>query len=121
MRDIQTQANAAHGFSLWLTSTLTQQTDESREFSTQLLPVLDVYLAELNRKIDGDPDTPGWRNLITVVSMLATLIRDELFEINPGLEDYRPEDEPQTVPEMISRLLSDALELFTSAQAKSLA
>ncbi len=112
MRDIQTQANAAHGFGLWLTSTLRRQTDDSREFSEQLLHVLDIYGREANRRIDGDPATPEWCNLVPVTSTLTTLLQDELYAVNPALKAYRPEDEPQSVDQMVARLLSDALTLF---------
>ena len=110
--DIETQANAAHGFSLWLTSTLPRQNEESREFSDHLLHVLEIYEWELQRQSDGDPGTQGWFSLISTTSILALMLQDELLEVNPALKSYRPTDEPQTIHEMMARLLSDAIESF---------
>ena len=44
--------------------------------------------------------------------ILTTLLQDELYAVNPALKAYRPEDEPQSVDQMVARLLSDALTLF---------
>jgi len=113
---LEVQANAAHGFSVWLTSTLPQQADEQREFSDHLLHVLDVYGRELERLIDGDLATQDWYQLITTTTILARMLQDELLEVNPELAEYRPSDEPTTIEEMMSRLLFDAVVLFEASQ-----
>jgi hypothetical protein len=115
---LETQSNAVHGFILWLTSTLPRQTDESRDFSDQLLHALKIYEWELDRLIDGDLATQDWYQLVTLTSELVVLLQDELLEVNPDLRAYRPADEPTTIPEMISRLLSDALAQFAQSRVE---
>lgn len=117
LHNLKTQANAVHGFRMWLTSTLPRQTEESREFSDHLLHVLDVHGRELDRQIDNEAATQNWFSLISTTSILALMLHDELLEVNPALKSYRPTDEPQTIHEMIVRLLSDAMTLFEQSQS----
>lgn len=116
-QQFEMQANAVLGFSVWLTSTLPRQTDGSREFSAHLLHVLRVYEWESNRQIDGDLATQGWFSLVAITQILAQLLLDEHLEAaNASLKDYLPTDEPQTIGEMVARLLFDALVLFEQSQ-----
>src|ERR1039457_2994265 len=107
--ELGSQANAVHGFRTWLTSTLPGQTEESREFSDQLLHALQIYGWELERLIDGDPATQDWFALVATTAILAYMLQDDFIEANPSLRAYLPSDEPKTVAEMIARLLADAL------------
>jgi hypothetical protein len=114
--ELEMQLNAVLGFVLWSKSILSQQTVESSEFTEQLIHTLQIYGWELNRQIDGVPGTQDWFCLVATTSILAIMLQDELLELNPALEAYRPSDEPQTIQEMISRLLSDAVTLFEASQ-----
>jgi hypothetical protein len=115
---LETQSNAVHGFSVWLTSTLPRQTDESRDFSDQLLHALNIYEWELDRLIDGDLATQDWYQLVVLTSELVVLLQDELMEVNPNLKAFRPVVEPTTIPEIITRMLSDARTQFAQSQVE---
>jgi hypothetical protein len=70
----------------------------------------------LDRILNGEPATQDWFNLVALDKQLAELLQEELMELNPELKAYRPSDEPTTVPEIISRLLVDAVEQFEVSQ-----
>lgn len=114
--DRETELHVVHGFSMWLTSTLPGQTEESREFSDQLLHALQIYGWELERLIDSELATQDWFTLVATTAILARMLQDEFIEANPGLAAYPPSEEPKTVAEMTACLLSDALAQFEASQ-----
>lgn len=113
---LETASNAVRGFSNWLRSSPPTDTEEGREFNDQLLYALEIYAGELQRQIDGTAPAPDWLNVIAVTSALVTLLQDELYEVNPGPRVYRPEVEPQSIDQMVARLLSDALQVFAQCE-----
>ncbi len=116
---LERQLNAVRGFVDWLSNQITQLKDEhDQEFNRQLVQVFGVYEMELERQIEGTPALQMWFNLVAINSMLAIVMKDELISDHPELAAYRAADEPRTVNEMSLRLLTDALELFTTSQAE---
>lgn len=115
---LQVELQAVYGFVEWLTSTLPEQPGDSLQYSKQVLRVLEFYSWEIERQIDATPALQSWFELVALTSMLAIILKDDLLGANPGLENYRPSDEPTTVNEMTIRLLSNALRLFETAQGE---
>jgi hypothetical protein len=115
---LETQANAVHGFRTWLASDPAQQTTDeiTREFNDQLLHVLQIYENELDRILNCEPATQDWFNLVALDKQLAELLQEELLELYPELAAYRPSQEPKTVHEMIARLLTESVEQFEVSQ-----
>ena len=111
--DREMQLHAVRGLAASLPSIRPDESEESREFTSQLRHVLEIYEWELEQDVCRTaPPTEAWSNIVCATSMLALLLKDEFLEINPELADYLPTDEPITIDEMILRLLSDAIEHF---------
>src|ERR1017187_809441 len=113
---LETRHLAVVGFRTWLTSQ--PQSEDDHEFNDQLLHVMQIYEWELERKIEGTLANSDWYNLIALTSMTAALLKHGLNEAHPELINYSLTDEPATIHEMTSKLLSDALVTFKTAQAE---
>jgi hypothetical protein len=112
------QANAVHGFCAWFASLPPHSDGIHREFNDQLLHVLTIYESELDRQIAGDPASQDWFQLVALDAQLAELLKEELLELYPELTAYDTNDEPQTIHQMIARLLSDAVTRFEASQTE---
>jgi hypothetical protein len=117
-KQIETQHLAVVGYRAWLESSQPAQPEDDHEFNQQLLHVLQIYGWELERQLEGTLANQDWYSLIALTSMTVALLKDGLNEAHPELAAYSPADEPQTVEQMTSKLLSDALVMFEAAQVE---
>ena len=117
---LETQMNAVHGFSVWLTSAMPSlvESEYDAEFRDHVLHVLDVFERELRRQIDGDPATQDFFALIANTQILARMLLDEILEVHPAILANQPSDETPTVAEMTAKQLGDAVTLFDASMAE---